>query len=148
MGLIHSFDTLIANDLRAPADPPCARVRPVRLRTPATLVAPQSAIMLIGRAGFKEIAMKRFVIERDMPGVGTLEREQMREGAQTSNAVLKQLGPDIQWVQSFVTMDRIYCIYLAKDEALIRKHAELSGFPANKISEVRRVIDPTTAVAA
>ncbi len=92
--------------------------------------------------------MKRFVIERDMPGVGTLEREQMREGAQTSNAVLKQLGPDIQWVQSFVTMDRIYCIYLAKDEALIRKHAELSGFPANKISEVRRVIDPTTAVAA
>jgi hypothetical protein len=91
--------------------------------------------------------MKRFVIERDMPGVGTLEREQIREAAQKSNSVLKQLGPDIQWVQSFVTPDRIYCVYLAKDEALIRKHAELSGFPANKISEVRRVIDPTTAVA-
>jgi hypothetical protein len=91
--------------------------------------------------------MKRFVIEREMPGVGTLQREQMREAAQKSNAVLKQLGSDIQWVQSFVTPDRIYCVYLAKDEALVRKHAEISGFPANKISEVKRVIDPTTAVA-
>jgi hypothetical protein len=91
--------------------------------------------------------MKRFVIERDMPGVGTLEREQMREAAQKSNSVLHQLGPDIQWVQSFVTPDRIYCVYLARDEKLVRKHAEISGFPANKISEVKRVIDPTTAAA-
>ena len=92
--------------------------------------------------------MKRFVIERDMPGVGTLEREQMREAAQKSNSVLQQLGPDIQWVQSYVTSDKIYCVYLAKDEKLIREHAKISGFPANKVSEVRRVIDPTTAVAA
>lgn len=91
--------------------------------------------------------MKRFVIEREMPGVGTLDREQMRAAAQTSNSVLQQLGTDIQWVQSYVTADRIYCIYLATDEALIRKHAEISGFPANRISEVRRVIDPTTAIA-
>ena len=89
--------------------------------------------------------MKRFVIERDMPGVGTLAREQMREAAQKSNAVLHQLGPDIQWVQSYVTGDKIYCVYMAKDEALVHKHAQISGFPANKVSEVRRVIDPTTA---
>jgi hypothetical protein len=89
--------------------------------------------------------MKRFVIERDMPGVGTLAREQMREAAQKSNSVLHDLGPDIQWVESFVTPDKIYCVYVATDDALVRKHAELSGFPANKISEVKRVIDPTTA---
>jgi uncharacterized protein DUF4242 len=91
--------------------------------------------------------MKRFVIEREMPGVGTLEREQMRDAAQKSNSVLHQLGPDIQWVQSYVTADKIYCVYLAKDEKLIREHAKISGFPANKVSEVRRVIDPTTAAA-
>jgi hypothetical protein len=90
--------------------------------------------------------MRRFVIERDMPGVGTLAREQMREAAQKSNSVLHDLGSDIQWVESYVTPDKIYCVYLAKDEALVRKHAEISGFPANKISEVKRVIDPTTAV--
>jgi hypothetical protein len=89
--------------------------------------------------------MKRFVIERDMPGVGTLAREQMREAAQKSNSVLHDLGSDIQWVESFVTPDKIYCVYVATDDALVRKHAELSGFPANKISEVKRVIDPTTA---
>ncbi len=90
--------------------------------------------------------MKRFVIERDMPGVGTLAREQLKEAAQKSNAVLHDLGPDIQWVESYVTGDRIYCVYMAKDEALVHKHAQISGFPANKVSEVRRVIDPTTAV--
>lgn len=90
--------------------------------------------------------MKRFVIEREMPSVGTLEREQMRAAAEKSNAVLRQLGPDIQWIESHVTQDKIYCVYLAKDVALIRKHADISGFPANKISEVKRVIDPTTAV--
>ena len=91
--------------------------------------------------------MKRFVIEREIPGVGTLEREQLREAAQKSNSVLHQLGPDIQWVQSYVTQDRIYCVYLATDVALIRKHAEMSGFPANKVTEVKRVIDPSTAAA-
>ena len=90
--------------------------------------------------------MKRFVIEREMPSVGTLEREQMRAAAEKSNSVLRQLGSDIQWIESHVTQDKIYCVYLAKDVALIRKHADISGFPANKISEVKRVIDPTTAV--
>ena len=89
--------------------------------------------------------MKRFVIEREIPGVGTLEREQLRDAAKKSNSVLHQLGPDIQWVQSYVTQDRLYCIYLATDAALIRKHADISGFPASKITETRRVIDPTTA---
>ena len=81
-----------------------------------------------------------------MPSVGTLEREQMRAAAEKSNSVLRQLGSDIQWIESHVTQDKIYCVYLAKDVALIRKHADISGFPANKISEVKRVIDPTTAV--
>lgn len=89
--------------------------------------------------------MKRFVIEREMPSVGTLEREQMRAAAEKSNSVLRELGPDIQWVESHVTQDKIYCVYLAKDAALIRKHADISGFPANRISEVKRMIDPTTA---
>jgi len=94
-----------------------------------------------------EGAMKRYVIEREMPDVGTLEREQLRDAAQKSNAVLAQLGKDIQWVESYVTANKIYCVYMAKDEAIVRKHAEISGFPANKISEVKRVIDPTTAAA-
>jgi hypothetical protein len=94
----------------------------------------------------KEVALKRYVIEREIPGVGTLEREQLCDAAQKSNSVLRDLGPDIQWMQSYATTDKLYCIYLAKNEALIRKHAEISGFPANKISEVKRVIDPTTAV--
>jgi hypothetical protein len=94
----------------------------------------------------KEITMKRFVIERDMPGAGTMAREQMKEAAQKSNSVLHDLGPDIQWVESYVTSDKIYCVYVAKDEKLVRKHSEISGFPANKIAEVSRVIDPTTAV--
>jgi hypothetical protein len=91
--------------------------------------------------------VKRFVIEREMPAVGTLEREQMRAAAEKSNSVLRELGPDIQWMESHVTQDKIYCVYVAKDAALIRKHAEMSGFPANRISEVKRTIDPTTAAS-
>jgi hypothetical protein len=88
--------------------------------------------------------MKRFVIERDIPQVGTLEREQLREAAKTSNKALRELGPDIQWIESFVAADKTFCIYLAKDEDVIRRHAEISGFPATKITEVRKMIDPTT----
>ncbi len=91
--------------------------------------------------------MKRFVIERDIPQVGSLEREQLREAAKTSNSALRELGPDIQWIESFVAGDKTFCIYLAKDEDIIRRHAEISGFPATKITEVRKVIDPTTAHA-
>jgi hypothetical protein len=88
--------------------------------------------------------MKRFVIEREIPQVGTLEREQLREAAKTSNKALREIGPDIQWIESFVAADKTFCIYLAKDEEVIRRHAQLSGFPASKITEVRKMIDPTT----
>jgi hypothetical protein len=90
------------------------------------------------------MALRRFIIERDIPKVGTLERDQLREAAGKSNAALRQIGPDIQWVESYVAEDKTFCVYLAKDEAVIRKHAEISGFPATKITEVRKTIDPTT----
>jgi hypothetical protein len=77
--------------------------------------------------------------------VGTLEREQLRNAAAKSNSALRQLAPAIQWVQSFVTTDKTFCVYLAEDEAVIRRHAEISGLPASKITEVRTIIDPTTA---
>jgi hypothetical protein len=88
--------------------------------------------------------VKRFLIEREIPAVGTLDREQLREAAKKSNGALRQLGSDIQWVESFVAGDKTFCIYLAKDEDIIRKHAEISGFPATKITEIRKMIDPTT----
>jgi Protein of unknown function (DUF4242) len=91
------------------------------------------------------MALRRFIIEREMPQVGSLEREQFKAAAEKSNGVLHQLGPDIQWVESFVTADKIFCVYLARDEELVRKHAEIAGFPANRVTEVKRVIDPTTA---
>lgn len=91
--------------------------------------------------------MRKYVIERDIPAVGTFEREQLREAAKTSNAALAKLGPDVQWVESYVAGDKTFCIYLAKDKDVIKRHAEISGFPANKITEVRRMIDPTTATA-
>ena len=93
------------------------------------------------------MTLRRFIIERDIPQVGTFEREQLRGAAAQSNGVLAQLGPDIQWVESYVAADKTFCVYLAKDEAIIRKHAEISGFPASRITEVRRMIDPTTASA-
>ena len=90
------------------------------------------------------MALRKFIIERDIPGAGSLEREQLRGAAAKSNGVLRELGPDIQWVESFVAADKTFCVYLAKDEAIIKKHAEISGFPATKITEVRKMIDPTT----
>ncbi|HZT89653.1 MAG TPA: DUF4242 domain-containing protein [Stellaceae bacterium] len=92
--------------------------------------------------------MRKFIIERDIPKVGTFEREQLRAAAAKSNEVLRQLGPDIQWVESYVAGDKTFCVYLAKDETIIHKHAEISGFPATKVTEVRRMIDPTTEQAA
>ncbi|WP_150290448.1 DUF4242 domain-containing protein [Sphingobium estronivorans] len=89
--------------------------------------------------------MPQFVIERDMPGVGQLSGEQFKSASQGSCTVLRQLGPDIQWVHSYVTDDKIYCVYRAPSEALIRQHAEMAGFPANSIVQVRATIDPTTA---
>jgi hypothetical protein len=89
--------------------------------------------------------MKRYVIEREIPKVGTLEREQLKQAAAKSNDALRQLAPDIEWLESFVAADKTFCIYLAKDEAVIHRHAELSGFPASKITEIGKKIDPTTA---
>jgi hypothetical protein len=93
------------------------------------------------------MALRRFIIERDIQGVGKLTREDLRAAAAQSNQVLCKLGPDVQWVESFVADDKTFCVYLASDENVIRKHAELSGFPATKITEVRRMIDPTTEQA-
>jgi hypothetical protein len=91
-----------------------------------------------------EDVMKKYMIEREIPKVGSLERKQLQEAAAKSNQVLRQLGPDIQWSESFLTADKMFCVYLAKDEALIRRHADLSGFPATKITEIGQMIDPTT----
>jgi hypothetical protein len=92
--------------------------------------------------------LRRFIIEREIPQVGSLEREQLKGAAAKSNEALRQLGPDIQWVESYVAADKTFCVYLAADEAIIRKHAEISGFPASKITEVTKTIDPTTERAA
>lgn len=89
--------------------------------------------------------MPQFVIEREMPGAGRLDDAALQGASQGSCAVLRDLGPDIQWVQSYVTDDKIYCVYRAPDEQLIRQHAEQAGLPANKISRIRTIIDPTTA---
>jgi hypothetical protein len=89
--------------------------------------------------------MKKYLIEREIPKVGTLEHEQLREAASKSNQVLRQLGPDIQWVESFLAADKMFCVYLAEDEALIHQHAQISGFPASTVTEISRTIDPTTA---
>lgn len=89
--------------------------------------------------------MPQFVIEREMPGAGNLSPSELQGASQESCDVLRQLGPDIQWVQSYVTDDKIYCIYRAPSEDLIRQHAKTAGFPANSIARVKATIDPTTA---
>lgn len=93
------------------------------------------------------MALNRYIIERDIPEVGTLERQQLAEAAAKSNEVLTALGPDIQWVESFVAADKTFCVYLAKDEAIIHRHAEMSGFPATKVTPISKTIDPTTEKA-
>jgi hypothetical protein len=89
--------------------------------------------------------MPRFVIEREIPEVGKWSQEQLHAVSQTSCGVLREMGTQIQWVQSYVTDDKIYCVYIAPDEDSVRKHAQMGGFPANKVSQVRAVIDPTTS---
>lgn len=89
--------------------------------------------------------LRKFIIERDIPKVGTFDREQLKAAAQKSNGVLAQIGTDIQWVESYVAADKTFCVYLAKNEELIHRHAEISGFPATKVTEIRKMIDPTTA---
>jgi hypothetical protein len=91
------------------------------------------------------MTMPKFVIERTIPGAGSLTAEQLKAISQTSCGVLKKLGPQIQWVQSYVTDDKIYCVYIAPDEEMVREHARLGQFPADSVRAVRVVIDPTTA---
>jgi hypothetical protein len=90
--------------------------------------------------------MPKYVIEREMPGAGSLSRQELAAASQKSCGVLDKLGPEIQWVESFVTDDKIYCVYIAPNKKLIEEHARQGGFPANRISEVKAMIDPTTAV--
>ncbi len=89
--------------------------------------------------------MPKYVIERDIPGVGKLSSQELKAISQTSCGVLSKMGPQIQWLQSYVTGDKIYCVYIAPDEKMVREHAQQAGFPANRVSEVASVIDPTTA---
>ena len=89
--------------------------------------------------------MPKYVIEREMPGVGALAVPELKAASQKSCSVLRDLGPSIQWLQSYVTADKLYCVYIAPDEAAVREHARRGGFPANKISQVKTIIDPTTA---
>jgi cell division inhibitor SulA len=91
--------------------------------------------------------MPRYIIEREIPGAGKLTGDQLQGISQKSCGVLRQLGPQIQWVQSYVTGDKVYCVYLAPNEEMVREHAKQGGFPANRIAEVTQVIDPTTAEA-
>jgi hypothetical protein len=92
--------------------------------------------------------MPKFVIEREIPGAGDLSAEQLQGISQTSCGVLQELGPSIQWVESYVTDDKVYCIYVAPNQEIIEEHARQGGFPANRISQVHAVIDPTTAEAS
>jgi hypothetical protein len=89
--------------------------------------------------------MPKYVIEREIPGAGQIPPEQLQAISQTSCGVLKKLGPQIQWVHSYVTDNKIYCVYIAPNEEMVREHARQGGFPANKVSEVKTIIDPTTA---
>ncbi len=89
--------------------------------------------------------MQKFIIERELPGAGQLSAEQLQGISGQSCQVLRELGPGIQWIESYVTPDKIYCVYLAESESLIREHATRGGFPANAVSPVQRMIDPTTA---
>ena len=89
--------------------------------------------------------MPKYVIEREIPGAGKMTPQELQGASQKSCSVLRNLGPQIQWVQSYVTADKLYCIYIAPNEEIIREHAQQGGFPANRISEIRTMIDPTTA---
>lgn len=89
--------------------------------------------------------MPKYLIEREIPGAGKLSASELQGVSQTSCGVLHRLGPQIQWLQSYVTGDKVYCVYIAPSEEMVRKHAQEGGFPANRISEIKAVIDPTTA---
>ncbi len=91
--------------------------------------------------------MRKFLIEREIPAIGKADKMELRAVARKSNAALKELAPDIQWVESYVAADKTFCVYLAVDEEIVLRHAEISGFPADRITEIAGTIDPTTARA-
>jgi hypothetical protein len=118
-----------------------------------TLVLPFAALLLAAPPAWAQQpqaapAPQRFLIERDIPGASKTPLGEFRAGAAKSNAVLRDLGPDIQWIHSYVAGDKVYCVYQATSEALIREHAAKSGFPATKITPITAVLDPTTAAGA
>jgi hypothetical protein len=117
------------------------KIRSIPLFAASLLLAAASACAQSGPP------LQQFLIEREIKGAGDMTAAQLREASQRSNSVLRDLGPDIQWVHSYVAGDKIYCVYNAPSEALIKSHAEQSGFPANKITRVSAVIDPTSANA-
>jgi hypothetical protein len=125
--------------------PACHLIQPVA----SALARDVPAIHLLESPSFligvEEPAMPKFVIEREIADVGSLPKEQLQAISQKSCGVLRNMGPHIQWIHSYVTDDKIYCVYIAPDEETIRQHAQQGGFPANRISQVRSMIDPTTA---
>jgi hypothetical protein len=124
-----------------------------RRRSPLRRHYPHARLIARSRNGAKanvnspieELVMPKFVIERDIPGAGKLSPAELKAISKKSCGVLSSLGPAVQWIQSYVTADKLYCIYHATDESLVRRHAELGGFPANRITPVAAVIDPATA---
>jgi hypothetical protein len=119
---------------------PCHTERSLRSRSATRLV------ILPLRATLKETPMKRYLIERDIPGVGRMNGEQLKGASATSNGALAKLAGKVQWVHSYVTDDKTFCIYLADHEASVHEHARLSGFPASRVTEVRTIIEPMTAM--
>jgi hypothetical protein len=113
--------------------------------TMKSLLAFLAGLTMLLPALAQQGAPQRFLVERDIPGASKMSAEDFRGGAAKSNAVLRELGPDIQWIQTYVAGDKMYCVYQAPSEALIREHAARSGFPAHRITPIVAVIDPTTA---
>jgi Protein of unknown function (DUF4242) len=101
-----------------------------------------------GKNILKEVRMPKYLIEREIPGAGAMSPQELQGVAEKSCSVLRDLGPRIQWVQSYVTDNKIYCVYIAPSEEMVREHASRGGFPANRISEIKKTIDPTTAESA
>jgi Protein of unknown function (DUF4242) len=94
---------------------------------------------------YRKVTMPKYVIEREIPGLGKWSREQLQAASQKSCSVVNKLGPQIQWLHSYATDDKLYCVYIAPNAEMVREHAKQGGFPANRISEIRAIIDPTTA---
>jgi hypothetical protein len=118
---------------------------PVTVARQSITRGPHSSKENLLRWPFGEVDMPQYVIEREIPGAGSLSDAELQAVARKSVGVLKEMGPEIKWLHSYVTGDKVYCVYLAPDEETVREHARRGGFPANRISAVRRLIDPDTA---